>query len=285
MSKIKTISLIASVLSVFTTGLVRAEESAEIPDRFRVCADPYSLPSSNKAEEGYENKIAALFAKEMGVPVEFEWFPQRIGFIRNTLKNNDTEDGRYKCDIVMGVNAGFEQAATTRPYFRSSWSMVYVKDRGLDFVKSQDDLKNLSDDQKKMLRIGIFDRSPATEFVFNQGLMDQAFPYQIMMGDARAYPGQIIEEDLVDDEINLTFVWGPIAGYFAQQVEKEKGLNLAVIPMMNEDNIKFDHSITMAVRYGEKAWKDKVNAMIEKHQDEINKILTDYRVPLLELKD
>src|SRR5919106_2649452 len=74
----------------------------------KVCADPYSLPSSNKEQQGYENKIAQLFASDLGIPLRYEWFPQRIGFIRNTLKNNNTLDGSYKCDLVMGVPENFE---------------------------------------------------------------------------------------------------------------------------------------------------------------------------------
>ncbi|MGH8507824.1 MAG: hypothetical protein ACREVH_03795, partial [Gammaproteobacteria bacterium] len=69
----------------------------------KVCADPYSLPSSNKEQQGFENKIAQLFAGDLKLPLDYTWFPQRIGFIRNTLRNNDAADGRYKCDIVMGV--------------------------------------------------------------------------------------------------------------------------------------------------------------------------------------
>jgi quinoprotein dehydrogenase-associated probable ABC transporter substrate-binding protein len=251
----------------------------ETPKRtaFKVCADPYSLPSSNKEQAGYENKIAELFAQDLKLPLRFEWFPQRIGFIRNTLKNSNTPDESFKCDIVMGVPSNFELAATTKPYFRSSWAMVYVKGRGLDAVKSPQDLVKLPHGEKGKLRIGLFDRSPAALWVVKNGLMDHSIPYQIMSGDPRAYPGEIIEKDLVNDKINLTFVWGPIAGYFAKQIKDHQ---VVVIPMASEPGIKFDYSIAMAVRFGEKEWKEQINRLIDKHQDEIHKILTDYGVPL-----
>lgn len=271
-----------SLLSILFPVLLKAEQTPEKPTRFKVCADPFSLPSSNKEQEGYENKIARLFADDLGVPLEFEWFPQRIGFIRNTLKNNDTPDGSYKCDIVMGVVDNFELAATTKPYFRSAWSMVYIKGRGFDEIKSQDDLKNISPELKEKLKIGIFDRSPAAEWIFHNDLMDNMTPYQIMMGDARAYPGQIIEQDLVDDKINMTFIWGPIAGYFSKRVKDHE---IVVIPMNSENGIRFDYRIAMAVRYGEKEWKEQINQLIDKHQEEINKILTDYGIPLLEMSE
>ena len=55
----------------------------------RVCQDPNNLPFSNRAGEGFENKIAELFARELGLTLEYNWFPQRMGFIRNTLRGRD----------------------------------------------------------------------------------------------------------------------------------------------------------------------------------------------------
>ncbi|MCB1747156.1 MAG: quinoprotein dehydrogenase-associated putative ABC transporter substrate-binding protein [Gammaproteobacteria bacterium] len=246
----------------------------------RVCADPFNLPMSNREGEGYENKLAELFGQRLSLPVVYEWFPQRIGFIRNTLRNNETEDGSYKCDLVMGVIENFELAATTRPYLHSSWALVYVKGRGLDYIKSQDDLKNLSDEQKAALRIGVWDRGPGTDFVFQNGLMEQATPFQSMSGDARENPGKIISRDLVEDHINLTFVWGPIAGYYAKQIKDQE---IVVIPMRNEPGLRFDFQISMAVRFGEKAWKDQVSKLIADNQGEIDTILADYGVPMLPL--
>ncbi len=268
------------IVYVMAAGLPRDGWSDPgLPPRtaFKVCADPYSLPSSNKEQAGYENKIAKLFAQDLKLPLQFEWFPQRIGFIRNTLKNSNTPDESFKCDIVMGVPSNFELAATTKPYFRSSWAMVYVKGRGLDAVKSPHDLVNLPHEDKGKLRIGLFDQSPAALWVMKHGLMDHAIPYPMLAGDARAYPGEIIEKDLVSDKVNLTFVWGPIAGYFAKQIKDHE---VVVIPMNSEPGFKFDYSIAMAVRFGEKEWKEQINRLIDKHQDEIHKILTDYGVPL-----
>ena len=90
--------------------------------------------------------------------------------------------------------------------------------------------------------------------------------------------GRIIEDDLIEDKINLTFVWGPIAGYYAKQIKDHE---LVVIPMRNELRIPFEYQISMAVRYGEKAWKEQVNQLIEDNQDEINQILDDFGVPRL----
>jgi len=37
----------------------------------------------------------------------------------------------------------------------------------------------------------------------------------------------------------------------------------------------------MAVRYGEKAWKETINKLIKEHKSEIENILIDYNVPLV----
>ncbi len=270
---------------VFVSGLgaIRpAGAEAPVPSErkaFKVCADPHDLPSSDEGRQGYENKIAQMFADDLDLPIEYTWFPQRLGFIRNTLRSTEIPGGAFKCDIVMSVPANFELAATTKPYYRSSWTMVYVKGRGLDDVRSGKDLVVLSPERKKGLRIGLFDRGPAALWVARHGLMGQAIPYPIMSGDARAYPGQIIEKDLIDDTINLTFVWGPIAGYYAKRA---RGQELVVIPMQSEAQIQFDFAIAMAVRHGEKAWKDQVQGLIDKHRAEIRAILLEYGVPLLE---
>ena len=235
---------------------------------------------SNRDGEGYENKIAQLFARKLELPIEYVWFPQRIGFIRNTLRDDNTPDGKHKCDIVMGVIENFELAAATKPYLHSAWAMVYVKGRGLDFIESQDDLKNLTDEQKSMLRIGVWDKGPAPQWFYHRGLIEYSTPYQIMSGDTERNPGKIIEEDLVQDKINLTIVWGPIAGYYAKRIADH---DIAVIPMRNELRVNFDFQISMAVRYGEPEWKNQIDTLITDNRTEIDSILDEYGIPRLEI--
>ncbi|MBX9606570.1 MAG: quinoprotein dehydrogenase-associated putative ABC transporter substrate-binding protein [Gammaproteobacteria bacterium] len=277
--RMRQLSLLAALCVV---GAAHAEPPPAPRTALKVCADPHSLPSSNREQQGYENKIAELFGRKLGLPVTYEWFPQRLGFIRNTLTNNDTEDGSYRCDLVMSVTEQFDMAAPTRPYMRSAWAMVYVKGRGLDFIQSQDDLVNLTPAQRESLRIGIFDKGPATDWVAQNDLMDRATPFQSMTGDTQESPGKVIERDLIEDRVNLTFVWGPIAGYYAQQA-KARGVEVAVIPLRNEPGMRFDFQIAMAVRHPDKAWKAEVNRLIADNQAEIDTILRSFGVPLLPL--
>jgi quinoprotein dehydrogenase-associated probable ABC transporter substrate-binding protein len=253
------------------------EKSAAPPTAFKVCADPNNLPFSNKAQQGFENKMAELFAKELKQTLAYTWFPQRIGFIRNTLQSNETEDGSFKCDIVMGVVEDFELAATTKPYYRSAWQMVYVKGRGLDDVKSADDLAKLSQERKNKLKIGVFHESTAVNWLMRHNMLEQIVPYQTMSGDVNAYPGQIIEKDLSEGKLDVTFVWGPIAGYFAKQAKDKE---FVLVALKSEPGIPFEFNISMGVRHADKARKEQLNQLIEKHKSEIHAILTEYGVPL-----
>ncbi|MGH8120233.1 MAG: ABC transporter substrate-binding protein, partial [Gammaproteobacteria bacterium] len=83
----------------------------------KVCADPYMLPFSNMEEQGYENRIADLFAKKLGAKLEYTWFTQRLGFIRNTLRMETGTSGEYACDLVITAPEKFDLAATTEPYY------------------------------------------------------------------------------------------------------------------------------------------------------------------------
>lgn len=271
-----------STLLALVFAAAASAEPASPPEKlFKVCAPPYSLPMSDMDGSGYENRIAALFASQLGATVRYTWFPQRLGFIRATLKNNETEDGEYKCDVVMGVPENFELAAPTQPYMRSTWAMVYVKGSGLDWIKSQDDLKKMSAEQKAALKLGIWDQGPTTDLVSRLGLIEQAQVFPIMSGDPKQSPTYIVDTELVKGNINLTFLWGPYAGYLQHKL---KDAGLVVIPLNNEPGLKFDYQIAMAVRHGDDARRKQLAGLIAKNQPEIDKILAEYGVPQLPLE-
>jgi len=255
--------------------------SSGSPERkaFRVCADPNNLPLSNSKQEGFENKIAELFGKELSLPVEYTWYPQRFGFLRNTLMAR-LEGGGFKCDIVMGEVYNSGQMATSIPYYRSAWMMVYVKGKGLDSVKSPQDFLKLS--SLHSIKIGLFGRSPAADWVLKYNLMDQMVPYQLQTGDIADYTGKVIVDDLLPGKIDVLFIWGPIAGYFAKQHPE-----LVLVSMQSENqkyqdqDVVFDYAISMGMRQPDKEWKEQINKLIEQNRDKINAILTEYGVPLV----
>ena len=271
----------ALALMVGAGLVVTAASAQEVPaprKAFRVCQDPNNLPFSSTKAAGFENKIAELFAKDLNLPVEYFSFPQRLAFVRNTLRYKlPGED--YRCDIIMGVPAGYDQVSATKPYYRSTYALVFPEAKGLEGVKSVDDFLKLDPAVLSKLRIGVYDRSPASEWLNKHKLVEQGVPYQIMNADPDQYPGEIIEKDLANGKIDAAIVWGPIAGYFAKKVKEPK---LAVVPMRSEPGVKFDFPMAMGVRYGEREWKQTIESLIEKRKPEITQILRDYGVPLVE---
>ncbi len=247
----------------------------------RVCQDPNNLPFSNRAQAGFENRIAALFAEELGWKLETTWFPQRIGFIRNTLRAREADTDRFKCDLVTGVPAGFDMAATTQPYYHSSYAMVYVKGKGLDGVRGLDDLAALDPARRGKLRLGVFTASPVTDWLLQNRMMEQVAWYQIQSGDAEQYPGEIIDHDLASGKIDVAFVWGPIAGYFARNVRTAP---IVAVPLASRPGMKLDFEIAMAVRHPDKAFRQRIDQLIVANQGKIDAILAQYGVPLLDDK-
>lgn len=247
---------------------------------FRVCQDPNNMPFSNLGAEGIENKIAELFAKDLGLPVEYFSFPQRLAFIRNTLRYKlPGED--FRCDVVMGVPQGFDQVSVTKPYYRSTYALVYAKGKGLDGVGSAEQLLQVDPAKLRALKIGIYDRSPASAWLEKHKLLDQGVPYQILNANPEQYPGEIIERDLASGKLDAAIVWGPIAGFFARKVKTPE---LVAVPLRSEPGVKFDFQMAMGVRYGEREWKATIESLIDKRRPEITAILRDFGVPLLDLE-
>jgi mxaJ protein len=271
-----------ALLCLAGTGAAQQAANDDGPGRdkvLRVCQDPNNLPFSNRAEAGFENRIAALFAQELGWKLEHTWFPQRIGFIRNTLRAKVEDSNRYKCDLVTGVPVGYEMAATTRPYYHSTFALAYVKGKGLDGVHGLDDLMALNPEQRRKLRIGAFMATPVTEWLVQNKLMDQVSWYQHQTGDAEQYPGEIIERDLANGKIDVAFAWGPIAGYFARNT---RGAPIVAVPLASRPGMKLDFEIAMAVRHGDKEFRQRIDQLIAANQARIDAILTGYGVPLVD---
>jgi quinoprotein dehydrogenase-associated probable ABC transporter substrate-binding protein len=271
-------TLVAGLLLSALVANVDAQDAPAPRTALRVCQDPNNMPFSNVAGEGIENKIAEVFGKSLGLPVTYYSFPQRMAFIRNTLRFKlPGED--YPCDIVMGVPAGFDQVSVTKPYYRSTYALVFPKGKGMDQVASTEDFLKLDPTKLKTLRIGIYDRSPASDWLNKHDLVEQGIPYKLLNADPQQYPGEIIEKDLAAGKIDAAIVWGPIAGYYAQRVKEPA---LVVVPLKSERGVKFDYQMAMGVRYGEREWKQQVEGLIEAKQAEIQAILKEYGVPLVD---
>jgi quinoprotein dehydrogenase-associated probable ABC transporter substrate-binding protein len=244
-----------------------------------VCADPSSLPQSNDRGEGYENKIAEALARDLGKKVAYTFFPQRMGFVRNTLRSRDEATLKFKCDLIIGVPKGYDLTATTQPYMRSTYAMVFTpKNSEFKAFKAPEDLLALPAAKLHTLRIGIFGRSPAADWLLQNGLIERAEMYAPQSGDPKETPNTIIDRDLTSGKIDLAIVWGPVAGQLLGQHPGWTSL-----PFKPDPKIKFDYEISMGLRQGEKEWKETLDQWIGSHHEQIQNILVGYRIPLLEL--
>ncbi len=258
-------------------GVSTAPEAAD--PVLHVCADPSSLPQSNDRGEGYENKIAEALARDLGKKVEYTFFPQRMGFVRMTLRARNETTLKFKCDLIIGVPKGYDLTATTQPYMRSTYAMVFSGKHGeFSSFQQPEDLLALPPEKLHSLRIGIFGRSPAADWLLQNGLIERAEMYAPQSGDPKETPYTIIDRDLDSGKIDVAIVWGPVAG---QLVGQHSGWTS--LPFKPNPKIKFDYEISMGLRQGEKEWKDTLDQWIGTHHEQIQNILVGYRIPLLEL--
>ncbi|MEO0820422.1 MAG: substrate-binding domain-containing protein [Pseudomonadota bacterium] len=233
---------------------------------FRVCADPSNMPFSNKAGEGFENRLAELFAEKLGRTVEYTWFPQATGFVRNTLRV-------AKCDVIMGYAQGHELVLNTNHYYVSSYVIVTAADGPLAGVD------HLADPALKGRRIGVIAGSPPANHVARHGLIARAKPYPLMVDRRHDDPAQLMIDDIVSGETEAAILWGPIGGWYAQQAAKP----LKVTPLLREEGPpRLFFRITLGVRQGELSWKRELNKVIRRNQEEIDAILTSFGVPLVD---
>lgn len=253
---------------------------AHAEDKFRVCADPLNPPYSTKSKDGFENKIAELFAKELEQELEYYWFPQRIGFIRNTLKAEIEGTDQFKCDVVMGLPSGFDFAKTTKPYYHSTYVLVIAKGRGWDDITKPSQLSNLSLQREESLKFAMFDRGPGTTWLQKAGLLDLGIPYQTMTGDDENNVAMQVEKDLKSGKIDMVILWGPMAGYVTSQSPQG---TYNVIPMQSTPGMKFDFSMAMGVRYGDNKRQQMLERLIDKNMSQIQKIISEYNIPLLSI--
>ena len=230
---------------------------------FRVCADPNNLPYSNSKQQGFENKIADLVARDLGARVEYLWWPQRRGFVRNTLRAG-------ACDCIIGVPSNFELALPTQPYYRSSYVFVSRKDRHLD-------ISSLDDPRLRQMKIGVQvlddDYAPPA-----RALSRRQLTLNLVGFDAAGEESGEIIRAVARGKIDVAIVWGPQAGFFARQ--EKVALDLApVSPQIDLPFLPFVFDISMGVRRGDQPLRDQLDREIERRRADIDRILDQYGVP------
>jgi mxaJ protein len=258
------------VAGVFLLCLLGSGCSPEPRRELRVCSDPNNLPFSNERREGFENRLAELIGSDLKATVRYTWWPQRRGFIRNTL-------GARTCDIVMGTTSGAERVLTTRPYYRSTYVFVFRKDRGLS-------IRSLDDPALRKLRIGVqlvgddYANTPPVHALSRRGIVGNLVGFSVFGDYSQPNPPARIIDAVVADDVDLALAWGPLAGYFAKHSEVPLEV-IPISPAVDPPGIQFQFDISLAVRPGDQALKQELEAVLEKRQPDVDRILAQYGVP------
>lgn len=245
---------------------------ARLPaEELRVCADPNNLPFSNDREEGFENALARIVAKDLGRSVRYTWWPQRRGFTRNTL-------GAGTCDVIMGVPASYELAQTTRPYYRSTYVFVTRKDRRLD-------VRSFDDERLRRVTIGLhiigddYASVPPAQALARRGIVSNIRGYSIYGDYRQPNPPAALIEAVAAGAVDIAIAWGPFAGYFAAR--QPVPLRIHAVPDASTDTRhQFAYDISMAVRRGDTALRDALNRVIDRRRSDIDTLLARFGVPL-----
>jgi mxaJ protein len=247
----------------------RGGEAQRVDDgtEFKVCADPANLPFSNNKQEGFENKIAEVLAKDLGLKLSYMYWPDRMGFYRNTLNAK-------RCDVIIGTADGNDSVRTSKPYYRSGHVYVWRKDSNYNITDWD------SPDLKKGV-IGVVGQSPATIPMNEKGLIANARPYR-MQRDLNL-PSSYLIDDLEKKEIDIVVAWGPIGGYFAKQ--SKVPMEVRIIPEyvgydeINNAKGKEFWNISVGVRKKDKERMEKIDAALVRNKVAIDKILDDFGIP------
>jgi quinoprotein dehydrogenase-associated probable ABC transporter substrate-binding protein len=236
------------------------------PEVLRVCADPRNMPFSNEKGEGFENKLAELFAKKLQKKLDYAFYPQATGFVRMTL-------GAHRCDVIMGFPQGNDLAQGTNPYYRTAYAIVSKEGSGLE------DVAMLDDARLKGKHIGIVAGTPPSTNMATNGLMATAKPYPLMIDTRVDSSAEAMIKDLTSGTIDAGILWGPMAGFYA----KKSSPALHVTPLVKETSgPKLIYRVGMGVRPADQNFKHQLNRLIAENQPAINKILLDFGVPLLD---
>jgi mxaJ protein len=216
----------------------------------RICADPNNMPFSNRALEGFENKIAAVLADELHETPVYTWWAQRRGFLRNTLSAG-------LCDVVIGITPGVGPISTTAPYYRST----YV------FVGRNVKIDSFNDPRLRTLKVGIH-------------VIENVVGYSIYGNYDEPSPPSKLIDAVAHDDVDVAVAWGPLAGYYARR----ERVPLTVTPVADRaavNGIPFTYDIAVGVRKDSTALRQRLDRALVARRAEIRRILHGYGVPCI----
>jgi mxaJ protein len=231
------------------------------------CADPANLPFSSRQQSGFDNKIAQILGRELGVPITFRWGRMGRGFVRDVVNKGD-------CDAMLGVPVGMPGLLITAPYYRSTY--VFVSRAGTKKISSLDDsrLRNM----RIAVQVLEDDYAPPARALARRQLSKNIVGFD-MDGD----PGAIIAA-VAARKVDVAIVWGPLAGYYAYKYGTRLQLT-KVSPEIDPPMLPFVFSMAVGVRKGDPLLHEKLNAAIAKAEPQIQTLLRQYHVPLVPINE
>jgi mxaJ protein len=246
--------------------------AAAAPKVLTVCADPNNLPFSNRAGEGFENKIARLVAHDLHAGLSYVWWAQRRGYVRSTLKE-------AKCDLWPGVATGVENLAATQPYYRSTYVFVSRSSEPLQGM-------TLDDPRLKSLSVGVqmigndAMNTPPAHAIARRGVTQNVHGYTLYGDYGTPNPPARIVDAVAHGEVDVALVWGPLAGFFASRSTVPLRIE-PITPALDAGVLPMTYDIAMGVRRGESALREQVDAILGKRKNDIDAILRAYHVPIV----
>ena len=235
------------------------------------CADPNNLPFSDRAGEGFENKLAELIASDLHAKLNYYWWAQRRGYVRNTLNER-------KCDFWPGIGSNVEMAATSRPYYRSSYVFV---------TRQRDKLGGLTldDPRLKRLKIGVqmvgndATNTPPAHALAERGVVGNVRGYMLYGDYRRPSPPAAVIEAVERGDVDVALVWGPLAGYFAARSPIPLRLE-PVTPWLADMQWPMQFDISVGVQKDNQKLLKEIDGVLARRSDDIQKLLTSYHVPI-----
>jgi mxaJ protein len=247
-------------LLLFTSGAALAAAP------LRICADPDNLPFSNRHQQGFENRIGALLAKDLGRDAVFIWARSRRGFLREQF-NKDA------CDVLMGVPEGMRGVTTTLPYYRSTYVFVTRSREHLQITSFTDPHLN---GRRIGLQILDEDFAPPSLPLIRTGHAAQLVGFN-SFGDGNAD----LVRAVADGRIGAAVIWGPVAGYYT--ASQRLPLTITPVSPAIDAGVPFVYSLAVGVHRSDNALRDHLNASIARLQSRIDQILASYHVPTVPL--
>jgi quinoprotein dehydrogenase-associated probable ABC transporter substrate-binding protein len=235
----------------------------------RVCADPNNLPFSNAREQGFENRLVRLVARELRAKVEYTWWAQRRGFVRETLTAG-------ACDVVPGVPTRFERTLVTAPYYRSSYVFVSRRDRHLR-------LSSFDDEPLRTLKVGVQligedgQNTPPAHALAARHIVSNVVGYTVYGDYLQPNPPARIVEAVARGDVDVAIVWGPLAGYFARR--HDTPIELSAVTPVTDPATPMAFDISMGVARRMPALRDEIDAALQRRRTEVERILDEYGVP------